>query len=138
MTTMQTFPMTTAPYGAWPSPITADLAAASFVSFSDLKFSSGRYYWLEQRPGERGRSALVAANGRHRRDLTPVPMNVRSRVYEYGGGAYALSDDAAYFVNFPDQCIYAVPLDGGTPRQVRKAMQPNDSADWSGTRTGVA
>ena len=110
--------MTTVPYGAWPSPITADLAAASFVSFSDLKFSGGRHYWLEQRPGEGGRSALVAADGRRRRDLTPAPMNVRSRVYEYGGGAYALSDDAAYFVNFPDQCIYAVSLDGGAPRQV--------------------
>ena len=110
--------MTPVPYGAWPSPITADLAAARFVSFSDLKFGGGRHYWLEQRPGEGGRSALVAANGRRRRDLTPAPMNVRSRVYEYGGGAYALSDDAAYFVNFPDQCIYAVSLDGGPPRQV--------------------
>ena len=110
--------MTTVPYGAWPSPITADLAAASFVSFSDLKFSGGHHYWLEQRPGEGGRSALVAADGRRRRDLTPAPMNVRSRVYEYGGGAYALSDDAAYFVNFPDQCVYAVSLDGGAPRQV--------------------
>lgn len=110
--------MTTVPYGAWPSPITADLAAARFVSFSDLKFSGGRHYWLEQRPGEGGRSALVAADGRRRRDLTPAPMNVRSRVYEYGGGAYALSDDAAYFVNFPDQCIYAVSIDGGAPRQV--------------------
>ena len=110
--------MTAVPYGAWPSPITADLAAARFVSFSDLKFSNGRHYWLEQRPGEGGRSALVAANGRSRRDLTPAPMNVRSRVYEYGGGAYALSEDDAYFVNFPDQCIYAVSLDGGPPRQL--------------------
>lgn len=110
--------MTAVPYGAWPSPITADLAAARFASFSDLKFSGGRHYWLERRPGEGGRSALVAANGSSRRDLTPAPMNVRSRVYEYGGGAYALSDDDAYFVNFPDQCIYAVSLDGGPPRQV--------------------
>ena len=110
--------MTTVPYGAWPSPITAHLAAARFISFSDLKFSGGCYYWLEQRPSEGGRSALVAANGGRRRDLTPAPMNVRSRVYEYGGGAYALADDAAYFVNFTDQCIYAVSLDGEPPRQV--------------------
>ena len=108
--------MTTVPYGAWPSPITTDLATARFVSFSDLKFSGDRHYWLEQRPREGGRSVLVAANGRTRRDLTPAPMNVRSRVYEYGGGAYALSDDAAYFVNFHDQCIYAVSIDEGSPR----------------------
>ena len=107
--------MTTIPYGAWPSPITADLATAQFVSLGDLKFSGDRHYWLEQRPREGGRSVIVAANGHDRRDLTPEPMNVRSRVYEYGGGAYALSDDAAYFVNFLDQCIYAVPLEGDAP-----------------------
>ncbi len=112
--------MTTVPYGAWPSPITADLATARFVSFSDLKFSGDRHYWLEQRPREGGRSVLVVANGRSRRDLTPAPMNVRSRVYEYGGGAYALSDTTAYFVNFHDQCIYAAPIDGGPPGQITK------------------
>ncbi len=110
--------MTTVPYGAWPSPLTADVAAARFVSFSELKFSGTRHYWLEQRPLEGGRSVLVAADGQSRQDLVPAPMNVRSRVYEYGGGAYALSDDTAYFVNFRDQCIHAAPLGGGAPRQV--------------------
>ena len=42
--------MKTVPYGAWPSPITADLATGRFVSFGGLKFSRGRHYWLEQRP----------------------------------------------------------------------------------------
>ena len=110
--------MKTVPYGAWPSPITADLAAAQFVSFGDLTFRGDRYYWLEQRPREGGRSVLVAAHGRDRQDLTPAPMNVRSRVYEYGGGAYAIADDTAYFVNFPDQCVYAVSVEAGNPRQV--------------------
>ncbi|MCY3818388.1 MAG: prolyl oligopeptidase family serine peptidase [Gammaproteobacteria bacterium] len=110
--------MTRVPYGAWPSPLTADVAAARFVSFSELKFSGTRHYWLEQRPLEGGRSVLVASDGQSRQDLVPAPMNVRSRVYEYGGGAYALSDDAAYFVNFRDQCIHASPLGGGAPRQV--------------------
>lgn len=110
--------MTTVPYGAWPSPLTADVAAARFVSFSELKFSGTSHYWLEQRPREGGRSVLVAADGKGRRDLVPAPMNVRSRVYEYGGGAYALSDDTAYFVNFRDQCIHAASLGGGAPTQV--------------------
>lgn len=110
--------MTTVPYGAWPSPLTADVAASRFVSFSELTFSGTRHYWLEQRPLEGGRSVLVAADGQSRQDLVPAPMNVRSRVYEYGGGAYALSNDAAYFVNFRDQCIHAASLGGGAPRQV--------------------
>ncbi len=124
--------MTTVPYGAWPSPITADLATAQFVSFGDLKFSGDRHYWLEQRPREAGRSVIVAANGRGRQDLTPAPMNVRSRVYEYGGGAYALSDDAAYFVNFLDQCIYAVPIDGSPPGHSPRQVTRGDAAERFG------
>ena len=128
--------MTTVPYGAWPSPITAEHATARFVSFGDLKFSGDRHYWLEQRPGEGGRSVIVAANGRGRQDLTPAPMNVRSRVYEYGGGAYALSDDAAYFVNFSDQCIYAVSIEGSPPRQITEgdATERFGGLEWDAHR----
>ncbi len=124
--------MTTVPYGAWPSPVTADFATARFVSFADLKFSGDRHYWLEQRPGEGGRSVLVAANGRRRRDITPARMNVRSRVYEYGGGAYALSHDAAYFVNFLDQCIYAAPLDGDAPGHPPRRVTQGDATERFG------
>ncbi len=124
--------MTTVPYGAWPSPVTADFATARFVSFADLKFSGDRHYWLEQRPGEGGRSVLVAANGRRRRDITPARMNVRSRVYEYGGGAYALSHDAAYFVNFLDQCIYAAPLDGDAPGHPPRRVTRGDATERFG------
>ena len=128
--------MTTVAYGAWPSPITAELAAAQFVGLADLKFGHGRYYWLEQRPLEGGRCVLVAADGRRRRDLTPAPMNVRSRVYEYGGGAYALSDDAAYFVNFRDQCIYGVSVNGGSPRQITTgdAAERFGGLEWDARR----
>ena len=124
--------MTTVPYGAWPSPITTDLATARFISFGDLKFSGDRHYWLEQRPREGGRSVLVAADGRHRRDITPTRMNVRSRVYEYGGGAYALSHDAAYFVNFLDQCIYAAPIDGGAPGHPPRQVTRGDATERFG------
>ena len=132
--------MKAVPYGAWPSPISADLAAARFVSFSDLTFRGGRRYWLEQRPREGGRSVLVVEDGRNRRDLTPAPINVRSRVYEYGGGAYAVSDDTAYFVNFSDQCIYAVSVEGGTPRQVTRgdATERFGGLVWDSSRKCLA
>ncbi len=38
--------------------------------------------------------------------LTPAPFNVRSKVHEYGGGAYTVHDGSIYFVNFEDQRIY--------------------------------
>ena len=37
----------------------------------------------------------------------PRPLNVRSRVHEYGGGAYAVSGDRVWFSNDTDGRIYA-------------------------------
>ena len=55
-------------------------------------------YWLEGRPTEGGRNALVrrAADGTIA-DVTPREFNVRTRVHEYGGGAYAVADGVVYF-----------------------------------------
>ena len=106
------------PYGAWPSPITADVMLSAFVSLSELGYRGGAYYWLEGRPTEGGRVALVCHRDGTSRDLTPEPFNVRSRVHEYGGGAFALSDDTAWFVNFEDQNVYAVHLGGTLPVRI--------------------
>ena len=38
--------------------------------------------------------------------LRPLLFSVRSLVYSYGGGAYAVSKDVMYFVNFSDNQIY--------------------------------
>jgi dipeptidyl aminopeptidase/acylaminoacyl peptidase len=39
-------------------------------------------------------------------DLTLAPLNVRTRVHEYGGGAFNILDGALYFSNFADQRLY--------------------------------
>ena len=105
-------------YGAWSSPITADFMLSAFVSFADLLHRDGAFYWLEVRPTEGGRSSLVGYRDGKRRDLTPAPLNARSRVHEYGGGAFAVSDRMAWFVNFEDQNIHAVRLNGSVARRV--------------------
>lgn len=98
---------TTAPYGSWQSPISADLIVAETVSLGSVILDGSSIYWLEGRPAEAGRSVIVC---RHEdgqiEDITPKPFNVRSRVHEYGGGAYTVHDDVVYFVNFEDQGIY--------------------------------
>jgi dipeptidyl aminopeptidase/acylaminoacyl peptidase len=66
-------------------------------------------YWLEGRPAEGGRYALVrrGADG-VAADVTPADINVRSRVHEYGGGAYLVRDRIVYCTNFSDQRVYRI------------------------------
>jgi dipeptidyl aminopeptidase/acylaminoacyl peptidase len=39
-------------------------------------------------------------------EVTPAPFNVRTRVHEYGGGAYLASNGAVWFSNFADNRLY--------------------------------
>jgi dipeptidyl aminopeptidase/acylaminoacyl peptidase len=55
-----------------------------------------------------------------RRDLTPAPFNVRTRVHEYGGGAYAVQDGVIVAANFADQRLYRIE-DGAAPHPLTPA-----------------
>ena len=113
--------MNTLPYGTWPSPITPDAIVAETIRLSSVSLDAGRIGWLESRPGEGGRNVLVRGNGAGGYDdITPPPFNVRSRVHEYGGGAYAASGDRVWFSSFEDGRVYvqtgtAVPLTAEGP-----------------------
>ena len=95
------------PYGTWPSPISAQAIAAQGVRLGSVAVDGHDIYWLERRPNEGGRSALVRrhADGRLE-ELTPDGFNVRTRVHEYGGGAYIVAGGSVYFSNFSDQRVY--------------------------------
>ena len=90
--------MLIAPYGTWKSPITPSLITGESVGLSAVAFAGPDLCWLEQRPREAGRTVLV----RNGVDVTPAGLSVRSRVHEYGGGAFTFP----YFVNDQDQQIY--------------------------------
>jgi dipeptidyl aminopeptidase/acylaminoacyl peptidase len=45
-------------------------------------------------------------------DVSPAPFNARTRVHEYGGGSFAVSQGVAYFSHFPDQRLYRQPVNG--------------------------
>ena len=103
------------PFGTWPSPITPDAIVAETIRLASVSLDAGRIGWLEGRPGEGGRNVLVRADAAGRsRDVTPPPFNVRSRVHEYGGGAYAVSGNRIWFSNFEDGRIY-VQAGGSAP-----------------------
>jgi dipeptidyl aminopeptidase/acylaminoacyl peptidase len=100
---------TVAPYGSWSSPIEAVTVARSGrrLGFPVIA-ADGVVWWAEGRPEEGGRVALMRqlGNGGPER-VTPEGINVRTRVHEYGGGAWCLVEaDLVVFVDFSDQRLY--------------------------------
>src|SRR5437773_696233 len=91
-----------APFGSWKSPVTTDLIVAESVSLGQIALDGDDVYWLEGRPREAGRNVVVK-NGV---DVTPAGMSARTRVHEYGGGAFLVADGAVYFTNDKDQQLY--------------------------------
>jgi dipeptidyl aminopeptidase/acylaminoacyl peptidase len=107
MSTTPQSPATVAPYGAWPSPISAALVAAGATPLSQLTLGADdAVYWLAGRASEAGRNTLQRRVGGRTGETTPFPFNVRTRVHEYGGGAYAVDGDTVYFSHFADNRLY--------------------------------
>ena len=99
--------MAVAPYGTWTSPLSARVIAAGALRISGVTLDTGEIYWIEGRPSEGGRNVLVRRDANlHTSDLTAPDVNVRTRVHEYGGAAYIVSNGNAYYVNFADQRLY--------------------------------
>lgn len=94
-----------APYGFWQSPWTSEQAAAASRDFAELRAGLGGLVWLEYDPAD-ARSCLWHWTTDGCACLTPAEMSVRSRVYEYGGGAFCLAEQGLVFVNEADQQLY--------------------------------
>jgi dipeptidyl aminopeptidase/acylaminoacyl peptidase len=105
---------TTAPYGSWKSPISSEALVAETIGVSAASLDGDGICWQESRPSDKGRNVVVRRD-RHGAitDLTPAPFNVRTRVHEYGGGAYVAAAGSVFFANFADQRVYR--LDAGQP-----------------------
>ena len=113
---------TVARFGTWVSPVTPERVAGATVSFSELAVDGDAVTWLELRPAERGRTALVRwAPGDEARDVLPEDANVGSRVHEYGGGAYAARDGLIVYSERSDDSIRLIAADGSQRALTRVA-----------------
>jgi dipeptidyl aminopeptidase/acylaminoacyl peptidase len=111
-----------APYGSWASPVSVDLMTAAAIGLSSLSVDHEDLYWLESRPAENGRTVLCRRRaGGLMEDLTPQPINVGSRVHEYGGGAYAARDGAVIFSERKDGSVWLIDETGSAPRRITTA-----------------
>ncbi|MGH8400633.1 MAG: TolB family protein, partial [Gammaproteobacteria bacterium] len=105
-----------APCGSWHSPISAELASGNNLRLMQPSAHAGWTYWIESRPAEQGRCVVMRGKpGQEPQTLLPATFSARSRVHEYGGGAYAVQDDLLAFVNDTDQQIYLL-ADGTVER----------------------
>lgn len=110
-----------APYGSWRSPITSDAIVADTVQFGQIALDGDDTYWVEGRPAEQGRCVVVRRTPDGRiDDVTPAPYNARTRVHEYGGGAFAVLGGTVFFSSFADQRLYRQPA-GAPPEPLTPA-----------------
>jgi dipeptidyl aminopeptidase/acylaminoacyl peptidase len=112
---------TVAPYGSWSSPISSEMLATSGLALwsASLRWDRGAVLWVEGRPTEEGRNVLMRREpGEEAVDLTPRGFDARTRVHEYGGGAFGVADGVTLFSNFTDQRLYRVDGPGPEPRPV--------------------
>jgi dipeptidyl aminopeptidase/acylaminoacyl peptidase len=122
------------PHGAWPTPITSELVVRTAARLGELvvdgQGDEADVWWSESRPAEGGRSVIVrrSADGTVT-DVLPPPWNARTRVHEYGGGAWTVAGGTLWFTEFSDQRLYR--LDAGSDAPV--AVTP-ESAVPAGVR----
>ena len=109
-----------APYGSWSSPVTLDLVASEGgVGYAYLDVDDRGVYWVETRPQEQGRAALVFhAHGGSPVDVVPSGFNVRTRVHEYGGGAWFRDGSVVYCSSFDDSRLYRIESPGAEPQPI--------------------
>ena len=121
---------TVAPYGTWESPVAPRTLTERTVGLSLPSVDGADVYWLEERPEDAGRSALVRrrADGTVGDVLTALPggepADVRSRVHEYGGGAYAVRSGVIVLSHADDGRLYRVGVGGGRGRHASGADAP--------------
>ncbi|PYY36428.1 prolyl oligopeptidase family serine peptidase [Curtobacterium sp. MCBD17_030] len=115
--------MTTTPYGSWISPITATDLAATGHPVWGATWVGDDVWWLELRVDDGGRFAVRrrGADGQPV-DVLPHPWDARTRVHEYGGGAWAVTEQRTLvFAELTDQRLWALPEGATEPSPLTPA-----------------
>ena len=113
-----------APYGSWPSPISAADVASDNSRLGWLGWVDNELWWTESQPGEGGRVTLMCQvpGAGPPAPVLAAPWNVRSRIIEYGGHPWAASKPVVVFANWSDQRLYRFEL--GEPGQAGSEPRP--------------
>ncbi|KFY80932.1 hypothetical protein V499_00265 [Pseudogymnoascus sp. VKM F-103] len=123
-----------ADYGKWESPITAELLSGYSITLNEVQTNpkTGAIYVIEGRPAENGRCCIVEYLGSETRDILPEGYNARSRIHEYGGGAFAIGPNGTLiFTDWETNGIFALSPSSGDPKPLIHAKSHLCFADFS-------
>ncbi len=140
-----------APFGAWPSPISAAQVAGGRIRLAFPTVIGNTTWWQEDRPEEDGRTTVVRCGADSTlTTLLPAPWTARTRVHEYGGisylpvpspvvtatlgGAGQVSDEAdipIVFANLDDQRLYLAGADVAAAKAQPVPLTPDPTAPGS-------
>ncbi|GAA0794289.1 S9 family peptidase [Marinobacterium sediminicola] len=109
-------------------PLSADAAVAALHDYSTLRFYRGDVIGISFDAAS-GRNRLCRFAQANAVSLLPDSFSVRSRVHEYGGGAWCLVNDHACFINDSDQQVWLSPLDMSAQPEPLTRSKGNRFAD---------
>lgn len=95
------------PYGSWPSPIDANALVSGASTPTDTWVEAGATWWSQTRPDQGGRIQVVRRDPDGSvHDALPDGWNARTRVHEYGGGAWWVHGGSVFTASWGDQRLY--------------------------------
>jgi len=93
-------------YGRWESPLSAAMIFQESDDINFLRPCDNGIYFLNTVAGHPDQHAVwLLSNNEDLLQVSPAQANVRTRVHEYGGLAFAVSGTHLYYCDFADQQI---------------------------------
>lgn len=117
-------PQVALPYGAWSSPITARSLVSGASGVSEVVADGDDIWWVESRPEEGGRNALIRWRNGTASEVTAPDANVRTLVHEYGGGSWWVDQGVAWYSEFADQRLRKIAADDDAAAPSPVALTP--------------
>lgn len=124
---------TRAPHGSWRSPLTLDVVTAATVRISPPRIDGEATCWKET--GADGRGVVMAARAGRLEVVTTTftdgqPVDVASRVHEYGGRDFDVADDVCVFSARRDDRLH-VTVRGEDGWSDPRAVTPDDGTRYA-------